>query len=434
MANHDDDSYEGDYYVEDEPVEAYSLVHIQDPRSLPNNPPPVVVSNTELLSTLHRMEQNQSRYDTRLNTMESILEELVPRPSRHSRSHSRRGRRRLRHPTPRMLEYGDTTPDVNLPPGALISQGVYNAEGAPLDMTTPAAQPEGTGQEIVDQNADARPLAERLGITPNSLAMIVRMAEQEQRRPSQGNGAPPRPQGNGAPPEARRETGSGRTYRGVRGRGRGLIPNSRERRRRGPLIEYLPSQSESSQHTPDPRATGRTRPRSNQGDTPPQGPPTANQQATPPPMIPTANQQTTQPPIIPTPQQTIPATIPTAPTPTTQTLTQIVQPTATQTQANNVLQTAVVNTNLENVTAAPLVTTQTIPGIGTINPEDLKKLLALLQAGAATTAQQISSPFTAGVREAQLPIGFKNLNADLRYHGNANPREFLIRFNIEMEL
>ena len=251
MANHDDDPYEGDYYVEDEPVEAYSPVHIQDPRTLPNNPPLVVVSNTELLSTLHRMKQNQSRYDTRLNTMESILEELVPRHSRHSRSHGRRGRRRFRRPTPRMLEYGDATPGANLPPGALISQGVYNTEGAPLDMSTPAAQPGGTVQETVDQNAKARPLAERLGITPNSLAMIVRMEKQEQRRPSQGNGAPLRPQGNGAPSEARRETGTGRTYRGVRGGGRGLIPNSRERRRGGPLIKYLPSQSESSQHTPD---------------------------------------------------------------------------------------------------------------------------------------------------------------------------------------
>ena len=53
MANQDDDPYEGDYYIEDESVEAYSPVHIQDPRTLPNNPPPVVVSNTELLSTLH---------------------------------------------------------------------------------------------------------------------------------------------------------------------------------------------------------------------------------------------------------------------------------------------------------------------------------------------------------------------------------------------
>ena len=92
------------------------------------------------------------------------------------------------------------------------------------------------------------------------------------------------------------------------------------------------------------------------------------------------------------------------------------------------------NTNLENATATPPVTTQTIPGVRTINPEDLKKLLALLQAGAATTAPQISSPFTAAVREAQLPTGFRNLNADLRYHGNADPREFLIRFNIEMDL
>ena len=86
------------------------------------------------------------------------------------------------------------------------------------------------------------------------------MAEQEQRRSSQGNGSPPHPRGNDAPPEARHEAGTGRTYRGVRGRGRGLIPNSRGRRQGGPVIEYLPSQSESSQHTPDPRTTGRTRP------------------------------------------------------------------------------------------------------------------------------------------------------------------------------
>ena len=169
--------------------------------------------------------------------MESVLEELVPRHSRHSKSHGRRGRRRFRRPTPRMLEYGDAPPDANLPPGAIISQGVYDANGAPLDVTTPPAQTGETGQETVNQNADARPLAERLGITPNSLAMIVRMAEQEQRRPPQGSGAPLRPQGNDAPPEARRETGTSRTYRGVRGRGRGLIPNSRGRRRGGPVIE-----------------------------------------------------------------------------------------------------------------------------------------------------------------------------------------------------
>ena len=62
MVNHDDDLYEGEYYVEDEPVEAYSPVHIQDPRTLPNNPPPVVVSNTELLSAF--TEWNKIKQDT----------------------------------------------------------------------------------------------------------------------------------------------------------------------------------------------------------------------------------------------------------------------------------------------------------------------------------------------------------------------------------
>ena len=64
------------------------------------------------------------------------------------------------------------------------------------------------------------------------------------------------------------------------------------------------------------------------------------------------------------------------------------------------------NTNLATAIATPPVNTQTILGIRTINPEHLKKLLALLQAGAATAAPQISSPFTAAVREAQLPTGF----------------------------
>ena len=48
-------------------------------------------------------------------------------------------------------------------------------------------------------------------------------------------------------------------------------------------------------------------------------------------------------------------------------------------------------------------TTQTIPGLGAINGEDLKKLLALLQAGHSTAIPNIPSPFTAAVRDAQLP-------------------------------
>ena len=141
MTNHDDDLYEGEYYVEDEPVEPYSPVHIQDPRTLPNNPPPVVVSNTELLSALHRMEQNQARYNTRLNTLESVLEELAPRRPHQSRSHDRRGRRRFRRPTPRMLEYGDATPGANHPQGTTVNHGAHGTQGAPLTVSIPPTQP-----------------------------------------------------------------------------------------------------------------------------------------------------------------------------------------------------------------------------------------------------------------------------------------------------
>ena len=80
------------------------------------------------------------------------------------------------------------------------------------------------------------------------------------------------------------------------------------------------------------------------------------------------------------------------------------------------------------------VTMQTIPRFETINGDDLRKLLALLHAGHSTAVPIIPSPFTAAVREAQLPTGFRHVNADLRYHKNADPREFLIRFNIEMDL
>ena len=247
MANHEDDLYEGEYYVEDEP---YSPVHIQDPRTLPNNPPPVVVSNMELLGALHRMEQNQSRYNTRLNTIESILEELAPRRPHQPRSHDRRGRRRFRRPTPRMLEYEDTTPGANRPQGTTANQGAQDTQGAPLTVSIPLTQPEGPRQVIGSQNTNARSLAERLGITQESLAMIVHLAGEEQRG---------RQETQGAPPEQRRDTGVGRTYREVRGRGRDHTSIG-GRGRGPPIIEYLPSQSESSQHTPNQQGRRRSRP------------------------------------------------------------------------------------------------------------------------------------------------------------------------------
>ena len=155
MSNRGDDLYEGYYYVEDESVEAYSPVHIQDPRTLPNSQPPVVVSNTELLSTLHHLEQNWAGYENRLSTMESILEELAPRNSHRSRSHGRRRRGRFRQPTPRRLEYGETTPGANLPPGALISQGAFDARGAPLTVAIPTDQPGGSRRGTGNQSVNA---------------------------------------------------------------------------------------------------------------------------------------------------------------------------------------------------------------------------------------------------------------------------------------
>ena len=66
--------------------------------------------------------------------------------------------------------------------------------------------------------------------------------------------------------------------------------------------------------------------------------------------------------------------------------------------------------------------------------ESIQKLLTLVQGGSAATMAHIPSPFSAAVREAALPTGFRNLNSDLRYHGNSDPREFLVKFNIEMDV
>ncbi|XP_074336467.1 uncharacterized protein LOC141673611 [Apium graveolens] len=60
---------------------------------------------------------------------------------------------------------------------------------------------------------------------------------------------------------------------------------------------------------------------------------------------------------------------------------------------------------------------QTIPGVGTFNVNDLKRLLNHLEGG-----------------RAQLPAGYRNTTNDLRFHGNSDPVEFLGRFNIEMDV
>ncbi|KAL8155584.1 hypothetical protein AgCh_000826 [Apium graveolens] len=77
---------------------------------------------------------------------------------------------------------------------------------------------------------------------------------------------------------------------------------------------------------------------------------------------------------------------------------------------------------------------QTIPGVGTFNVNDLKRLLNHLEGGRVTATAQAPSPFAAVVREAQLPAGYRNTTNYLRFHGNSDPVEFLGRFNIEMDV
>ncbi|XP_074355666.1 uncharacterized protein LOC141695308 [Apium graveolens] len=76
---------------------------------------------------------------------------------------------------------------------------------------------------------------------------------------------------------------------------------------------------------------------------------------------------------------------------------------------------------------------QTIPGVGTFNVGDLKRLLNHME-GRVTATTEIPSLFSMAVREAQLPVGYRNTISDLRFHGNSDPVEFMGRFNIEMDM
>ncbi|XP_074369743.1 uncharacterized protein LOC141711234 [Apium graveolens] len=77
---------------------------------------------------------------------------------------------------------------------------------------------------------------------------------------------------------------------------------------------------------------------------------------------------------------------------------------------------------------------QTIPGVGTFNVNDLKRLFNHLEGGRVTATAQAPSPFAAVVREAQFPTGYRNTTNDLRFYGNSDPVEFLGRFNIKMDV
>ncbi|XP_074363975.1 uncharacterized protein LOC141704675 [Apium graveolens] len=71
---------------------------------------------------------------------------------------------------------------------------------------------------------------------------------------------------------------------------------------------------------------------------------------------------------------------------------------------------------------------------GTFNVNALKKLFNHLEGGRVTATAQAPSPFSAVVREAQLPAGYRNTTNDLHLHGNSDPVEFLGHFNIEMDV
>ncbi|XP_074377813.1 uncharacterized protein LOC141719323 [Apium graveolens] len=65
---------------------------------------------------------------------------------------------------------------------------------------------------------------------------------------------------------------------------------------------------------------------------------------------------------------------------------------------------------------------------------EIHRLLNHLEGGRVTATAQAPSPFTAIVREVQLPAGYRNTTNDLHFLGNSDPMEFLGHFNIEMDV
>ena len=88
--------------------------------------------------------------------------------------------------------------------------------------------------------------------------------------------------------------------------------------------------------------------------------------------------------------------------------------------------------NSANTTTQPMVNIQNIPGVGAIDVESLKKLVAHLDGGKAVLPTQALSPFSTEVINAPLPMNYKNTTSDLRFHETFDAMEFLGRFNIEM--
>lgn len=191
------------------------------------NRPPVMASNTELLGTLHRMEQSldgigQDIDDVcrRLNTVESHMEERERSRSRDDRPYHNRGRgrnSRFRDITPRRLDYGDRSPIVEIPE----------------DHTLVRAEGSSQRRSANEGNTRGQPLAEALGIAQENLAMIVRLASRE----AGGSGD----RQDERAPSPRRNPGGNRyrNYRGVKGRARNYSHSPAPRQRQEVEVEIL---------------------------------------------------------------------------------------------------------------------------------------------------------------------------------------------------
>ncbi|KAK1357883.1 hypothetical protein POM88_051139 [Heracleum sosnowskyi] len=435
------------------------------PQSVPNpaygtsivgGQPLVLISNSDLMEQLYRMGDALNGFEARLDMVERS--EVRGRVRRQPHNHHRTGRGTTRHGsdrphagrfqnvTPRRLEYQeDGVPIVELPDDETDIQDRPRRERRPsphphwdrevrreqpLDpqREPPVDRSRPHGQEHTRSRDDSR---RNLGVQPSDpqreppvdrsrphgheeapLRDNVRSDQGERSRDSQR--VPPdlrlRLRDHERAPQVersarRRDTELDYRSMGIDRRNRYDAPyRGGPSGGRDPHITHVSSQSRSGGRQEEPRTRlhsqeertrlhsqeERTRPHSHEGRTRPPSP-NPRLQETP------AAQGETRPPQ-PPPQP--PPTVHTQPPPTDNTQTNV----------------------------------QTIPGVGSFNVDDLKKLLTHLEGGRVTSTTQAPSPFSTAVREAQLPAGYRNTTNDLCFHGNADPVEFLGRFNIEMDV
>ena len=97
-------------------------------------------------------------------------------------------------------------------------------------------------------------------------------------------------------------------------------------------------------------------------------------------------------------------------------------PPSAQTHANQSNPLATTNdfmaTGTQPSMTPPQPNVQTIPGIGAIDVNSLRKLLAHFDGGQTSLSSQALSPFYAEVIEAPLPANYRNTTSNLKFHGN----------------